>query len=108
MDEARRRWPRVAVGKANIVMAPGRKSRLIIDPIVSGTNPACVMPQRFILPGLSDIQADFSARAYSEEVGGFSLDIAAAHKIMRIRESERKFRELPPSVALSAAIGGSD
>ena len=89
LDEARRRWPRVAVGKANIVKARGRKPRLIIDPTVSGTNPACVIPERFTLPGLSDIQAGFPVRACSEEVGGFSLIIAAAHKTVRVRESER-------------------
>ena len=89
LDEARRRWPRVAVGKANIVKAPGRKPRLIVDPTVSGANPACVIPERFTLPGLSDIQAGFPIRACSEEVGGFSLDIAAAHKTVRVREAER-------------------
>ena len=74
----KRRWPQVAVGKANIVKDPGRKPRLIIDPTVSSTNPCSVCD-----PGR------FPVRVCSEEVGGFSLDIAAAHKTVRIRESER-------------------
>ena len=48
-----------------------------------------MIPERFMLPGLSDIQAGFPIRPCSEEVGGFSLDIAAAHKTVRIRESEQ-------------------
>ena len=41
-----------------------------------------------MLPGLLDIQAGFPVRAYSE-VGGFSFDIAATHKTVRMREFER-------------------
>ena len=89
LHEAQQRWPQIAVGKANIVQAVGRKPRLIIDPTVSGTNPACTIPERFTLPGLGDIQAGFPIRGCSSEVGGFSLDIASAHKTVRVREAER-------------------
>ena len=89
LEEARRRWPRVAVGKANIVQAVGRKPRLIIDPTVSGANPARAIPERVTLPGLGDIQAGFPIRGCSDEVGGFTLDIASAHETVRVRESER-------------------
>ena len=36
LQAAKERWAQVAVGKANVIQAPGRKPRLIIDPTVSG------------------------------------------------------------------------
>ena len=83
LDEARRRWPRVAVGKANLSRLPG-------------ANLGCSLTQRFRARILrasflsaSHCRACRPVRACSEEVGGFSLDIAAAHKTVRVRESER-------------------
>ena len=32
LQAAKERWAQVAVGKANVIQAPGRKPRLIIDP----------------------------------------------------------------------------
>ena len=55
LEAAQARWSRVAIGKANIIKAEGKSPRLIIDPSVSRVNGACVIPERFLLPGLSDM-----------------------------------------------------
>ena len=59
-EEARKLlWPRLAIGKLNIVHNAGRDPRLIIDPSVSGTNAACQIPEKCSLPGLFDVRSSF-------------------------------------------------
>ena len=89
LQTAQDRWPQLAIGKANIVHALGRDPRLIIDPTVSGLNPACHIPEKFCLPGLHDVQCGVPIRGSSAELAACTLDISAAHKTMRVRESER-------------------
>ena len=43
-EAARAKWPRVAIGKANVIVAENRNPRLIIDPSVSGVNGAALIP----------------------------------------------------------------
>ena len=61
LEAAFARWgrDRVAVGKVNIVKAPGRAARLVIDNSVCNTNQNCTVPEQFSLPSLQDIQAAF-------------------------------------------------
>ena len=87
--EAKARWPQVAVGKVNIITAPGRKPRLIMDPSVSGVNAAVRIPERFTLPTLDNIRQAYPIRGSSEEIEGMTLDVSAAHKTIRVRDSEQ-------------------
>ena len=91
IEEAYRRWgkERVAVGKVNIVKAPGRSPRLVVDNSVCNTNQNCTVPEQFSLPCLQDIQASYPLREDSEPVSGFSLDVKGAHKTSRVREKDR-------------------
>ena len=89
LQAAKERWAQVAIGKANVVQAPGKRPRLIIDPTVSGVNPACLIPERFSLPSLDDLRYSFPLRGSRDPVEGFTLDISAAHKTVRVREDER-------------------
>ncbi|CAE7038940.1 unnamed protein product [Symbiodinium sp. CCMP2592] len=89
LEAARARWARVAIGKANIIKSEGKSPRLIIDPSVSGTNGACVIPERFLLPGLGDVQHGYPVRGCADEVSAVSLDISAAHKTSRLKEKDR-------------------
>ena len=89
LAEAQARWPRVAVGKVNLIKSPNRSPRLIVDPSISGVNPSCHLPERFLLPGLGDVRLAYPLRGCSSEVAAASLDIAAAHKTVRIRASEQ-------------------
>ena len=89
LEAARARWPRVAIGKANVIVAEHRNPRLIIDPSVSGVNGAALIPERYMLPGFGDIRLAFPVRGCTDEIGGFSLDISAAHKTVRIVAEEQ-------------------
>ena len=91
LDAAYARWgqERVAVGKVNIVKAPGRSPRLVVDNSICNTNQNCYIPEQFSLPSLQDIESSFPLREDSEEVGGFSLDVKGAHKTSRVRERDR-------------------
>ena len=42
-----------------------------------------------MLPTLGDIQASYPLRGVTDEVNAMTLDISAAHKTARVRESER-------------------
>ena len=90
LETAFRRWgkERVAVGKVNIVKAPGRSPRLVVDNSICNTNHCCHVPEQFSMPSLQDIQASFPLREDNEEVQGFSLDVKGAHKTSRVREQD--------------------
>ena len=90
MQEAAARWgANVAVGKCSIVYSDGRKPRLIVNSTVCGTNPSCSIPERYCLPTWNDVRASFPLRGASPDLSGFSIDIKAARKTVRVRESER-------------------
>ncbi|CAE7267110.1 unnamed protein product [Symbiodinium sp. CCMP2592] len=89
LEEAQAKWSRVAVGKVNVVKSGSRDPRLIVDPSVSGVNPSCHLPERFLLPGLGDIRAVYPLRGVSGCIAACTLDIQAAHKTVRIRASEQ-------------------
>ena len=81
---------RVAVGRVNIVHAPGKKPRLVVDSSVCHTNRACRVPEKSSLPSLGDIRASFPLRQDNEEVAAFSFsDIRSARKTVRIREQDQ-------------------
>ena len=90
LEAAFRRWgkERVAVGKVNIVKAPGRSPRLVVDNSICNTNHCCHVPEQFSMPSLQDIQSSFPLREDNEEVQGFSLDVKGAHKTSRVREQD--------------------
>ena len=90
LETAFRRWgkERVAVGKVNIVKAPGRSPRLVVDNSICNTNQCCHVPEQFSMPSLQDIQSCFPLREDNEEIQGFSLDVKGAHKTSRVRERD--------------------
>ena len=91
IEEAYKRWgkDRVAVGRVNIVKAPGRSPRLVVDNSICNTNQNCNVPEQFSLPCLQDIQASYPLREDNEPISGFSLDVKGAHKTSRVREQDR-------------------
>ena len=80
---------RVAVGRVNIVHAPAKKPRLVVDSSVCHTNQACRIPEKSSLPSLGDIRASFPLRQDTEEVAAFSADIRSARKTVRICEQDQ-------------------
>ena len=89
LAQARITWPNVAVGKMNIVHSAGRKPRLVVDSSVCGTNSSCYIPERYSLPSLTSVMHSFPLRNSNSTLAGFSLDIKAAHKTIRVRHSEQ-------------------
>ncbi|OLQ12435.1 hypothetical protein AK812_SmicGene3653 [Symbiodinium microadriaticum] len=89
LEDARKIWPNVAVGKLNIVHSAGRKPRLVVDSSVCGTNSACLIPERSALPTLQSIQCAWPLRGRHEPVAAWSIDVKSAHKSIRVRESEQ-------------------
>ena len=90
LAHAQQRWgDRVAVGRMNVVQAPGKAPCLIVDSSVCGTNGACYVPESYQLPLLESIRFSSPMRECSSVIGGFSLDIRAAHKTVRVRERDR-------------------
>ena len=89
LEEARIRWKEIAIGKMNVLLVPDKNPRLTVDATVSGVNQGCVIPERYNLPGLGDLQAGYPLRGRQTEISSFSLDIKAAHKSLLMRERDR-------------------
>ena len=89
LAQARATWPSVAVGKMNIVHSAGRKPRLVVDSSICGTNSSCYIPERYSLPSLTSVMHSFPLRNSNSTLAGFSLDIKAAHKTIRVRQSKQ-------------------
>ncbi len=88
--EAQRRFgKRMAAGKLGIVKAPGKDDRLVGDSSVSGANARSCIEEKVELPGLSDLQ-EFLSR-HPEPWTAFSLDVSAAHKRVKVLESEQGY-----------------
>ena len=68
---------------------PSRKPRLIVDTTVSGTNTSVVIPEKYSLPGLQDVMNSLPLRGSTSELAGFSMDIRAAHKTVRVKPEEQ-------------------
>ena len=82
-------WPS-AVGRVNIVHAPGKKPRLVVDSSLCHANQACRVPEKSCLPSSGDIRSAFPLRGHDiEEVSAFFADIRSAHKTVRIREKHQ-------------------
>ena len=89
IEDARRIWPNVAIGKLNIVHSDGRKPRLVVDSSICGTNACCLIPEKSSLPTLQTIQEAFPLRHKHEPLAAWSLDVKSARKSIRVRESEQ-------------------
>eukprot|EP00439_Symbiodinium_sp_Y106_P078054 s483_g16.t2 len=73
LEEARNRWKEIAIGKMNVVIVPDKNPRLTVDETVSGGNPGYMLPERYNLPGLGDLQAGYPLRGRQTEISSFSL-----------------------------------
>ena len=89
LEEAKRLFPQVAVGKMNIVHSEGRDPRLVVDSSICGTNAACSIPERSALPTLQSILSAWPLRGLRQHIAAWSLDVKAAHKSIRVRRSEQ-------------------
>ena len=89
LADAQERWgDKLAVGRMNVVKVEGRKPRLVVDSSVCNTNSACVA-KAYSLHSLQSVRHSFPLRGCTAQLAAFSLDIEAAHKTVRVRESDR-------------------
>ena len=84
LEQAKAQWPQIAVGKLNVVHSDGRKPRLVLDSSCCGVNPRCILPETMVLPTVDDVRAAFQPFDVGTSQTGFSLDIQAAHKQVRL------------------------
>ena len=80
VDELKRQYDLVAVGKLNVVLAPGRSPRLVVDSSVSGVTDATMIPNRMCLPRITDVIAASPDVPSQQDITGLALDIAKAHR----------------------------
>ena len=73
----------------NIVHSIGRKPRLVVDSSICGTNSSCFVPETYTLPSIQTVMDSFPLRSSNSTLAAFSLDIKAAHKTIRVRQSEQ-------------------
>ena len=90
LEQARLRWPKnIAVGRLSLVKADHKEPRLVLDSTVCQVNPLCRIPESVSLPTVHDVRLTFGA---SDPKGAFlaaSIDFKAAHKRMKVHESEQ-------------------
>ena len=87
--EAKRRYGnRCVAGRLGLVKKEGKEPRLVGDSSISHPNHMCRIPERIELPTLHDV-AQFVSRCPQLSWQAFSLDVAKAHKRIRVHPSER-------------------
>ena len=90
LQQAQQEWPQgVALGKLSIAFSATRSPRLVLDNTVSGTNNACVVPEKQSMPSAWDVMRSFPLRNTQSPQSAFSLDVKAAHKHIRVHPSEQ-------------------
>ena len=88
--EALRRWPSAtAVGKLNLVEAPGKDPRLVLDSTVCQVNTNCSFSEAVQLPTVSDVCSSFQPSDPHSMWIGASLDFKAAHKQVKVRPADQ-------------------
>ena len=78
-----------AVGKLNLVEAPGKDPRLVFDSTVCQVNPNCSLPEAVQLPTVSDVCFSFQPSDPHSMWMGASLNFKAAHKQVKVREQDQ-------------------
>lgn len=78
--ELLQRYSQVAIGKLNLVIAPGRSPRLVVDSSISGVTANTCIPNRMSLPRTSDVIDAAPDGPTSEECVQLTLDVAKAHR----------------------------
>lgn len=59
LTEARSRWAHIAVGKLNVVKAPQKAPRLVLDSTSCSVNPNCHLPESMQHPTVDDVRRAF-------------------------------------------------
>lgn len=79
----------ISIGKLGVATSPSRPPRLVVDSTVCGLNRNCSIPEKGGLPSAKDAIRCYPLRASNQKIWGLSVDIKSAHKLVKLRASER-------------------
>ena len=82
-------FPLVACGKLGLVLAEGRSPRLVVDSSISGVTQSCALPNRILLPKISDVAACAPSHLGAEEWVAASIDVRKAHRLIKIHPEDQ-------------------
>ena len=90
LEDARVRWPKgIAVGKLAVVKAPGKSPRLAGDSSVCGPNARSKILERVEYPTIFEVESALaSGTGASPELAAIVIDVAAAHKRVKLQEAD--------------------
>ena len=89
LEALRSQHASVAVGKLGLVCADNRSPRLVVDSTVSGVTANTSIPNRMLLPRISDVLQASPLVHTSRHVLAFTLDVAKAHRRIKIAPEDQ-------------------
>ena len=78
-----------AVGKLGLVCAENRPPRLVVDSTVSGVTHNTSIPNRMLLPKISDVLVAAPLTPSTVELLAFTLDVSKAHRRIKIHPQDQ-------------------
>ena len=78
-----------AVGKLGLVCADNRAPRLVVDSTVSGVTQNTSIPNRMLLPKISDVLQAAPLTGSALELTAFTLDVSKAHRRIKIAPADQ-------------------
>ena len=90
LTEFQQEYPEgISIGKLGVATSPSRPPRLVVDSTICGLNKNCWIPEKGGLPSAKDAIRCYPLRNSSCTLWGLSIDIKSAHKLVKLRPSER-------------------
>ena len=77
------------MGKLGLVSAENRPPRLVVDSTVSGVTQNTSIPNRMLLPRISDVLQAAPLEPSSLELVAFTLDVSMAHRRIKIAPEDQ-------------------
>ena len=78
-----------AVGKLGLVCVDNRAPRLVVDSTVSGVTQNTSIPNRMLLPKISDVLQAAPTMSSDLELTAFTLDVSKAHRRIKIAPEDQ-------------------
>ena len=89
LQELKNRYQQTAVGKLGLVLAEGRAPRLVVDSSISMVTSNTAIPNRMLLPKVSDLMQCAPVKPSSQQVTQLTLDVSKAHRRILIQPQDR-------------------
>ena len=89
VKELQSRYDKIAVGKLGLVLADGRSPRLVVDSSISMVTTNTAIPNRMLLPKVSDLCLAAPLRPALQQVLLLALDVSKAHRRILIHPDDR-------------------